>query len=97
MAFYAYMLRCSDGSFYVGHTDDLDLRIAHHIHGTFGGYTARRRPVTLVWTDTFQTRIEALTVERKIKGWSRAKKQALIEGDWERISQLARNRQARGE
>ena len=97
MAFYAYMLRCADGRFYVGHTDDLELRMAHHISGTLGGYTATRRPVTLVWADTFQTRIEALIVERKIKGWSRAKKQALIDGDWDRISMLARNRQARGE
>ena len=93
MAFHAYMLRCADGSFYIGHTDDLELRMAHHVHGTFGGYTARRRPVTLVWTENFPTRIEALEAERQLKGWSRAKKLALIEGDWDRISVLARNRQ----
>jgi predicted GIY-YIG superfamily endonuclease len=97
MPFFAYMLRCSDGSFYVGHTDDLELRIAHHNKGTFGGYTARRRPVTLVWSESFPTRIEAMAVERKLKGWSRVKKMALIDGDWERISALARNRQRRGE
>ncbi len=93
--FFAYMLRCADGSFYVGHTDDLELRIAHHQHGQIGGYTSSRRPVTLVWSGEFTTRIEAIEAERKLKGWSRAKKHALIDGDWQRISNLARNRQVR--
>jgi putative endonuclease len=96
MAFFAYMLRCSDGSFYTGHTDDLELRLAHHVAGTFGGYTATRRPVELVWSENFPTRIEALAAERRIKGWSRAKKQALIRGDWGEVSRLARNRQQGG-
>jgi len=48
MTFYAYMLRCSDGSYYIGHTDDLDYRLAQHQAGTLGGYTSKRRPVTLV-------------------------------------------------
>jgi predicted GIY-YIG superfamily endonuclease len=96
MAFFAYMLRCSDGSFYTGHTDDLELRLAHHVAGTFGGYTATRRPVELVWSENFPTRIEALAAERRIKGWSRAKKQALIRGDWAEVSRLARNRQQGG-
>jgi tRNA/rRNA methyltransferase/putative endonuclease len=93
MDFYAYLLRCSDGSYYVGHTDDIDHRMAQHITGETGGYTAKRRPVELVWSETFPTRDEALAVERQIKGWSRAKKEALIAGDWDRISVLARNRQ----
>ena len=93
MAFYAYLLLCNDGSYYAGHTDDLELRMAHHATGELGGYTASRRPVRLVWSDEFPSRYEALTVERQIKGWSRAKKRALIDGDWERISLLARNRQ----
>jgi predicted GIY-YIG superfamily endonuclease len=96
MAFFAYMLRCSDGSFYTGHTDDLELRLAHHVAGTFGGYTATRRPIELVWSETFPTRIEALAAERRIKGWGRAKKQALIRGDWGEVSRLARNRQQGG-
>ena len=49
MAFHAYLLRCADGSFYAGHTDDLEQRIAQHVSGASGGYTARRRPVELVW------------------------------------------------
>ena len=93
MSFHAYLLRCADGSYYAGHTDDIDCRIAQHAEGTFGGYTARRRPVELVWAGDFPTREEAFVFERRLKGWSRAKKEALIAGDWDRISELARNRQ----
>ncbi len=92
MAFWTYMLRCSDGKFYVGHTDNLELRIGQHQSGVLGGYTLRRRPVDLVWSENFQTRYEALSAERRIKGWSRAKKEALIRGDWALVSQLARHR-----
>ena len=95
MAFNAYMLRCSDGSYYVGHTDDLEFRLAQHQAGALGGYTARRRPVVLVWSDSFMTRNDAFWIERKLKGWSRAKKEALIAGDWELISKLARGRTGR--
>ena len=93
MSFYAYLLRCSDGSYYAGHTDDIDLRLAQHNDGTFEGYTSRRRPVDLVWCDMFMTRDDAFWAERKLKGWSRAKKEALVAGDWELIRVLARNRQ----
>lgn len=93
MAFYAYLLRCSDGSYYVGHTDDIELRMAQHQTGVLGGYTARRRPVELLWSDSFMTRDEAFWAEQKLKGWSRAKKEALMAGDWGRVSELAQNRQ----
>jgi len=93
MAFYADLLKCSDGSYYAGHTDDIDQRMAQHSSGALDGYTAKRLPVTLVWSDSFQTRDDAFAAERKLKGWGRAKKQALIAGDWDLISQLARNRQ----
>ena len=93
MEFYAYLLRCNDGSYYTGHTDDLDVRVAQHQTGALGGYTAPRRPVTLVWSEYFPTRDEAFAAERRIKGWSRAKKEALIAGDWERLKRLAKNRQ----
>jgi putative endonuclease len=91
MSFWAYMLHCGDGSFYVGHTDDLDCRIAQHLSGEFGGYTSTRLPVKLVWCDEFPSRYEALSAERQIKGWSRAKKLALIRGDWNLIRGLARS------
>ena len=92
MSFYAYLLRCSDGSYYAGHTDDIDLRLAQHNDGTFEGYTSRRRPVEMVWCDMLMTRDDAFWAERKLKGWSRAKKEALVAGDWELIRVLARNR-----
>ncbi|MFW5633813.1 MAG: GIY-YIG nuclease family protein [Erythrobacter sp.] len=93
MGFHAYLLRCNDGSYYAGHTDDLEARIAQHRSGALGGYTAKRLPVALVWSEAFATRDDAFAAERRIKGWSRAKKEALIAGDWNRISYLARNRQ----
>ena len=94
MAFSVYLLRCNDGSYYVGHTEDLEFRLAQHQAGALGGYTAKRRPVTLAWCDTFAERDQAVWVERKLKGWSRAKKEALIAGDWELIKELARKRVA---
>ena len=90
LPFFAYMLRCADGSYYIGHTDNLEARMAEHNHGQIPGYTSTRRPIELVWNDTFPSRIEALEAERKIKGWSRAKKAALIAGDWTAIERLAR-------
>lgn len=92
MAFYAYLLRCNDGSYYAGHTDDIELRMAQHETGALGGYTAKRLPVNLVWSENFPTRDEAFAAERRVKGWSRAKKEALIAGNWALISQLSRSR-----
>jgi tRNA/rRNA methyltransferase len=88
--FHAYLLRCSDGSYYAGHTDDLDARIPQHQSGLIPGYTQERRPVELVWSDRFPDRDSAFAAERQIKGWSRAKKEALIRGDWEAVRTLAR-------
>ncbi|WP_380783381.1 TrmH family RNA methyltransferase [Sphingomonas sp. R86520] len=90
MSFYAYMLRCSDGSYYVGHTDALERRIAQHQHGELPGYTHNRRPVTLIWSQDFPSRIEALEAERQLKGWTRAKKEALAAGDWDAVRLLSR-------
>jgi putative endonuclease len=88
MAFWVYMLGCSDGRYHTGHTDNLERRIAQQ-----GGYcvvTASRRPVRLVWQEQFPTRIEAIEAERQVGRWSRAKKEALIRGDWESVSFFAR-------
>jgi tRNA/rRNA methyltransferase len=87
--FYTYMLRCADGKYYVGHTDDLDSRVAQHQAGAVPGYTQDRRPVELVWADRFPDRDSAFAAERQIKGWARAKKEALIAGDWEAVRKLA--------
>ncbi len=92
MAFYVYILRCSDGKFYTGHTENLEVRVSQHQSGVFKGYTYKRRPLTLVWSENFPTRLEALEAEKQIKGWSKAKKQALIDGDWELLSLLSKGR-----
>ena len=82
MTFWAYMLRCADGSYYTGHTDPLEQRIGQHQGGAIPGYTQSRRPLTLMWSQEFPSRLEALEAERRIKGWTRRKKEALPRGDW---------------
>ena len=88
MTAWTYMLRCADGSFYVGCTTNLETRMAQHHAGTFAGYTCDRRPVTLVWSDECEDVLDAIAMERRIKGWNRAKKIALIQGDWDLIRAL---------
>ena len=95
MAAWCYMLRCRDGSFYVGCTTALENRIGQHRAG-MGGYTATRLPLELVWVDEFQHLDDAVACERRLKGWSRAKKLALIKGDWAQVSLHARSRQHHG-
>ena len=92
---YVYLLRCSDGSYYVGHTNDLEQRLAAHERGAIEGYTLSRRPVEWVFSDQFSKRLEAFHRERQIKGWSRARKEALIEGDWDGLVELS-NRSSGG-
>ncbi|HWI85060.1 MAG TPA: GIY-YIG nuclease family protein, partial [Sphingomonas sp.] len=97
MAFWTYVLRCADGSYYTGHCDDLERRIAQHQAGEIKGYTHSRRPVTLMWSQIFPTREEALAAELQAKDWSRAKKEALFKRDWTASSEVAKKppRQAR--
>jgi LAO/AO transport system kinase len=90
--FFVYVLKCADGSYYTGHTDELDRRIGQHHAGEMPGYTHDKRPVELVWSQETAGRDEALAAELQIKGWSRAKKEALIAGDWARVSELAKSR-----
>ncbi len=94
--FHVYMLRCSDGSYYVGHTDGLARRIAAHDAGEIPGYTSARLPVQLVWSQEFADRVEALESEARIKKWSRAKKRALAEGDYSGLRTLAKKMDWRG-
>jgi tRNA/rRNA methyltransferase len=89
MSFWTYILRLSNGIYYTGHTDDLDRRIAEHQSGAIKGYTHDKRPVQFMWAEEFPTRAEALEAELRIKGWSRAKKEALIAGNWDRLSEAA--------
>ena len=90
MSFWVYTLRCADGSYYTGHTDRLEARVAAHQAGELEGYTSTRLPVDLAFSEEFPTREEALGRERQIKGWSRLKKEALTRGDWAEVSRLAR-------
>jgi putative endonuclease len=86
------MLLCSDGSFYVGVTSNLEKRAAEHDLGIDRRcYTFKRRPLKLVHCSDFHDIYEAISWEKQLKRWSRAKKQALIENDWPRISELAMN------
>ncbi len=93
MTSFVYMLRCNDGKYYVGSTrGSLERRISEHDAGTYGGFTKSRRPVELVYSQEFDRITDAIAAERQFKGWSRAKKEALIGGDYERLKVLARNR-----
>jgi putative endonuclease len=90
---YLYILRCADGSYYVGTTrSTLEVRIAQHNAGTFGGYTQARRPVELVFSQWFDRITDAIENERKIKKWSREKKEAFIRGDMASLQELSRRR-----
>ena len=90
MSFWVCLLRCADGKYYTGHTDNLEQRIAQHQHGGFCTFTSRRRPVELAWQLDMQTRDDAFRAEFKIKNWSRAKKEGLIAGDWAMVSHFAK-------
>ena len=90
---HVYILRCADGSYYCGTArQGLELRIPQHNSGTLGGYTATRRPVTLVYSQWFDRITDAIEAERKVKGWSRAKKEALIAGRFEDLKALSKRR-----
>ena len=87
---FVYILRCRDGSYYVGSTrDSLERRIAEHNTGSFGGYTSLRRPVQLVFHQEFDRVTDAIAAERQVKGWRHAKKEALIRGDYAVLRELA--------
>lgn len=91
VSFYVYILHCSDSSYYMGHTDNLESRVWAHQTGQVARYTAKRTPVTLEFAEEFPTRIDALERERQIKGWSRSKKADLIRRDWGLLQRLAKS------
>ncbi len=93
MVAYVYILRCGDGRYDVGSTrDSLEQRIAEHNTGHYGGFTSSRLPVALVYHEAFERITDAIAAERRLKGWSCAKKEALIVGDFERIKKLSKRR-----
>jgi len=90
---YLCILRCADGSYYVGTTrKSLEERLGEHNAGLHRGYTSSRRPVAMVFAQHFDTITDAVAAERQVKGWSRAKKEAMIEGAWSRLPDLAKRR-----
>jgi putative endonuclease len=90
---FLYILQCADGRFYIGTTRTaLEIRIAQHNSGTFGGYTASRRPVTLAYSQWFDRITDAVENERKLKRWSRAKKEAFVRGDYATLQRLSARR-----
>jgi LAO/AO transport system kinase len=92
-SFFVYLLNCADRSYYCGHTDNIETRIQQH-DVSESGYVSTRKPFDLVWQGEFETREGAIAFEQQIKGWSRAKKEALIAGDWDRIQELAKSKKS---
>jgi len=91
MPYAVYILKCSDGSYYTGSTKDLEGRVKEHQIGAhLDAYTYSRRPVELVWSEITESYPEAFQWEHRIKGWSRAKKKALIRGDIEGIQEIVK-------
>lgn len=91
--FFVYILKCNDNSYYIGQTDDLEKRISEYKSGdnpAIGKYVLDRLPVELVFYEQFETRIEAIQAERKLKGWSRIKKDTLIKGGWQAVKGIWR-------
>ena len=87
--YWVYILECSDSSYYTGSSSNLEKRISEHQNGIIKGYTHSRRPVKLVYSEYFEDVYNAISAERQIKGWSRAKKQALIIGDFDLLKKLS--------
>ena len=88
---WVYILKCRDGSYYVGSTRSLEARIGQHQQGLGAEYTRHRLPVELVWAHERERVDEAFALEKRIQGWSRAKREALIRGDVEALPGLSRS------
>ena len=89
--YYVYILKCSDNSYYTGITNDVERRFLEHQSGINPkSYTYSRRPLSLVFIDSFTNPNDAIEAEKKIKGWSRKKKEAIIRNKWEELRKLAR-------
>ncbi len=95
--YYVYIVECSDKSYYVGITNDLERRIEEHTSGNdTSSYTYKRRPVILKYYSHFFDVNQAIAWEKQIKGWSRKKKEALFEEDWNKIKKFAKSKDKRG-
>jgi predicted GIY-YIG superfamily endonuclease len=92
MPHHVYILRCADGTLYVGSARDLDARLKAHNNGRGAAYTFKHRPARLVYSESFNSQSDALVPERQLKHWSHGKKEALIEGNLEQLKRLSRRR-----
>ena len=91
--YYVYILKCSDGSYYTGVTNDIQRRLYEHQEGLIEDcFTHDKRPVELSFTEEYHDVNEAIGREKQIKGWSRKKKEALINGDFEKLIELSKGR-----
>ncbi|GAC1309640.1 MAG: GIY-YIG nuclease family protein [Mucilaginibacter sp.] len=89
--YFVYILLCSDNSYYTGITNDIERRLYEHESGLDpGSYTCKRRPVKLVFQETFTEVVQAIAFEKQIKGWKRRKKEAMINGDWDLLPELSK-------
>lgn len=88
--YFVYILRCNDNSYYTGITNDIDRRLYEHENGMEPGYTSKRRPVKLVFCEPFEDVNQAIAFEKQVKGWSRKKKEAIINGQWELLPELSK-------
>ncbi|MCX7523172.1 GIY-YIG nuclease family protein [Microbacterium sp. STN6] len=86
---FVYILRCSDDSYYVGSTRNLDHRMEQHASGAGSSYTGKRLPVTLVFAEEYNRIDEAYAREKQIQGWSRRKREALIRGEYQRLPKMS--------
>lgn len=86
---WVYILKCSDGSYYTGCTSNMEQRIQQHNFKKYDNYTSTRLPIKLVYSQQFANINDAIAAERQIKGWSRSKKEALINGDFDLVHSLA--------
>ena len=89
---YVYILRCADDSYYVGSTRNLESRVDQHNSGYGAEYTKHRRPVELVFAEEFDSVADAFALEKQIQGWSRAKREALIEGRFDDLKALSKKK-----
>lgn len=90
--YFIYIVECRDASYYTGITSNLEKRINEHNNGVFKGYTSTRLPVKLVYSNRFSDVNDAIKAEKQIKGWGRAKKDALICGDFESLKLLSKGK-----
>ena len=91
-SYFVYILKCCDNSYYTGFTNDLERRLQEHQSGRNKDcYTFNITPIELMWFETFNDVLDAIATEKRIKGWSRIKKEALINNDWDKLVIFSKN------